>query len=106
LISNLLVDIQDPFALEVEAKVMIEAQALAVCAEQLTGHLIVISNEVGLGLVPPHPLGRAYRDLLGQVNQMLAHKADEVYLLVAGIPLAIKGSRPDRGGSPFGRANT
>ena len=105
LISNLLVDIQDPFALEVEAKVMIEAQALAVCAEQLTGDLIVISNEVGQGLVPPYPLGRAYRDLLGQVNQMLAHKADEVYLLVAGIPLAIKGSRPDRGGSPFRRAN-
>lgn len=53
-------------------------------------HLIVVSNELGLGLVPPNPLGRAYRDLLGWANQRLAARADEVYFLVAGLPLDLK----------------
>jgi adenosylcobinamide kinase/adenosylcobinamide-phosphate guanylyltransferase len=82
---------QDPFAPEIEAGVAAEVQELAACAERLAGDLIVVSNEVGMGLVPPYPLGRAYRDLLGQANRVLAQKADEVYLLVAGIPLVIKG---------------
>jgi adenosylcobinamide kinase / adenosylcobinamide-phosphate guanylyltransferase len=51
---------------------------------------IVISNEVGLGLVPPSPLGREYRDALGRINQRLATQADEVLFLVAGLPLRIK----------------
>jgi len=51
---------------------------------------IVISNEVGLGLVPPYPLGRMYRDLLGRVNQQLAAHADEVLWMVAGIPVPIQ----------------
>jgi adenosylcobinamide kinase/adenosylcobinamide-phosphate guanylyltransferase len=50
---------------------------------------IVVSNEVGLGLVPPYPLGRIYRDLLGMANQHLAAAADEVYMLMAGIPVPI-----------------
>jgi adenosylcobinamide kinase/adenosylcobinamide-phosphate guanylyltransferase len=91
LVANRLGSAEDPFAPEVEAGVADEVQQLAACAERLAGDLIVVSNEVGMGLVPPYPLGRAYRDLLGQANQALAQKADEVYLLVAGIPLAIKG---------------
>lgn len=51
---------------------------------------IVVSNEVGLGLVPETPLGRTFRDLLGRVNQQFAEAADEVYLLVAGLPLRLK----------------
>lgn len=50
---------------------------------------IIVSNEVGLGLVPPYPLGRLYRDLLGKANQQLAAVADEVYWMVAGIPVPI-----------------
>jgi adenosylcobinamide kinase/adenosylcobinamide-phosphate guanylyltransferase len=50
---------------------------------------IIVSNEVGLGLVPPYPLGRIYRDLLGMANQRIAAAADEVYMLVAGIPVPI-----------------
>lgn len=50
---------------------------------------IVISNEVGQGLVPPYQLGRVYRDLLGMANQRLASVADEVYWMVAGIPVPI-----------------
>ena len=51
---------------------------------------LFVSNEVGLGLVPDHPLGREFRDLLGIVNQQVASAADEVYLLVAGLPVQIK----------------
>jgi adenosylcobinamide kinase / adenosylcobinamide-phosphate guanylyltransferase len=50
---------------------------------------IVVSNEVGLGLVPPYPLGRIYRDLLGRANQELAAVANEVFWMVAGIPVPI-----------------
>jgi adenosylcobinamide kinase / adenosylcobinamide-phosphate guanylyltransferase len=52
--------------------------------------VICVSNEVGLGLVPDNPLGRTFRDLLGRVNQQFAEAADEVYLLVAGLPLRLK----------------
>ena len=51
---------------------------------------ILISNEVGLGLVPPYPLGRIYRDALGRANQRLAAVADEVLFMVAGLPMKIK----------------
>jgi len=51
---------------------------------------IVISNEVGMGLVPPYPLGRIYRDALGRANQKIAAAADRVLLLVAGIPWELK----------------
>lgn len=51
---------------------------------------IIISNEVGLGLVPPYQMGRVYRDLLGWTNQRLAKEADEVFFMVAGIPMVVK----------------
>lgn len=54
---------------------------------------IVVSNEVGLGVVPPTALGRAYRDALGRANQLVAAAADDVRLLVAGIELSLKSSR-------------
>ena len=54
-------------------------------------HFLVVSNEIGLGLVPDTPLGRDYRDLLGTVNQRLAKACNEVVLMTAGIPLKVKG---------------
>ena len=51
---------------------------------------ILVSNEVGSSLVPDNVLGRQYRDVLGRANQLLAGAADEVYLMVAGIPLKVK----------------
>jgi adenosylcobinamide kinase/adenosylcobinamide-phosphate guanylyltransferase len=51
---------------------------------------IVVSNEVGMGLVPPYPLGRLYRDLLGRANQRLAAQADQVVFMIAGIPMTLK----------------
>ena len=52
---------------------------------------IVISNEVGLGVVPAYQMGRAYRDILGWANQLLAREANDVLWMVAGIPMIIKG---------------
>ena len=52
---------------------------------------IIISNEIGLGLVPPYQMGRVYRDGLGWVNQRLAREAEKVILMVAGIPMVVKG---------------
>jgi adenosylcobinamide kinase/adenosylcobinamide-phosphate guanylyltransferase len=63
--------------------------AVVQCAE--TGKtLMVVSNEVGLGIVPAYPLGRVYRDTLGYINQLLAQVADRVYLMVAGMAVDIK----------------
>jgi adenosylcobinamide kinase / adenosylcobinamide-phosphate guanylyltransferase len=52
--------------------------------------LLAISNEVGLGIVPPYALGRVYRDTLGYINQRMASAAERVYLLVAGIAVDVK----------------
>ena len=52
--------------------------------------LILVSNEVGLGLVPPYPLGRHYRDILGTVNRTVAQHADSVVLMIAGLPLDVR----------------
>jgi adenosylcobinamide kinase / adenosylcobinamide-phosphate guanylyltransferase len=52
--------------------------------------LIVVSNEVGSGIVPEYPLGRAFRDVLGRANQIVAAASSEAYLLVAGLSLRLK----------------
>ena len=51
---------------------------------------LIVSNEVGLGLVPPYQMGRVYRDVLGWANQRLAREAEKVIFMVAGIPTVIK----------------
>ncbi len=53
-------------------------------------HWIIVSNEVGMGVVPAYKLGRTYRDLLGRANQTVASKAGEVIFMIAGIPMTIK----------------
>jgi adenosylcobinamide kinase/adenosylcobinamide-phosphate guanylyltransferase len=53
--------------------------------------IIVVSNEVGLGIVPDNELARIYRDKLGFLNQRMAKRADHVYVLISGIPVKIKG---------------
>ena len=52
----------------------------------------LVSNEVGSGVVPPYPEGRMYRDLLGEINQGVASIADNVLLMIAGLPLVLKGT--------------
>lgn len=63
---------------------------LLVALRQRTGPAILVTNEVGMGLVPPYKLGRVFRDCLGRVNALVALQADEVYLCAAGIPLCLK----------------
>lgn len=67
-----------------------EVEALLQVSQTSPATWIVVSNEVGLGLVPDTPLGRIYRDLLGQANQTLAAHARAVYLLVAGLAVDVK----------------
>ena len=74
----------------IEEEVMAEINELVYCIEQSDARFIIVSNEVGLGLVPADKVSRLYRDLLGKVNQVLAQHADQVYLMVAGVPVAIK----------------
>jgi adenosylcobinamide kinase/adenosylcobinamide-phosphate guanylyltransferase len=73
-----------------EAGIRRATDALLTAYRETGADLILVSNEVGLGLVPAYPLGRAYRDVLGKANQRLAAVADRVYLLVAGLPLDVK----------------
>jgi adenosylcobinamide kinase/adenosylcobinamide-phosphate guanylyltransferase len=80
----------DPFDLQIEIDVVAEVEALVRYVQELDVQLLVVSNEVGLGVVPPYELGRAYRDILGRANQILARYAEEVLLLVAGIPMRVK----------------
>jgi adenosylcobinamide kinase/adenosylcobinamide-phosphate guanylyltransferase len=74
----------------IEQEVMAEINELIEYMNQVIANFIIVSNEVGLGLVPPNSMGRLYRDLLGKVNQILAQQCNEVYLMVAGLPFPIK----------------
>jgi len=64
-----------------------EIGELVRCMEKVDVTFIIVSNEVGWGVVPATRVGRLYRDLLGKANQVLARCVDEVYLVVAGLPL-------------------
>ncbi len=55
-----------------------------------TCDIILVTNEVGLGIIPDNPMTRRYRDLLGKLNQRIAAVADHVMLLVSGLPLTLK----------------
>jgi adenosylcobinamide kinase/adenosylcobinamide-phosphate guanylyltransferase len=67
-----------------------EIEGLVHCIKNSSADFIVVTNEVGLGLVPDNKLGRVYRDVLGKANQVLAGVADEVYFMVSGLPVRVK----------------
>lgn len=73
-----------------EQEVTREIGGLIDCFKRLDAVFIVVTNEIGLGLVPANPIDRLYRDLLGKANHLLAEQVDEVYLMVAGLPVRIK----------------
>jgi len=75
----------------IEDRLALEIKELVECINATNASFIVVSNEVGMGLVPENRLGRLYRDLLGMANQELALHADEFYLMVAGVAIRVKG---------------
>jgi adenosyl cobinamide kinase/adenosyl cobinamide phosphate guanylyltransferase len=103
LVSNILLDAvaEHGEGLELEGaasrEVATEVDALLGWWEESGSDLIAVSNEIGWGVVPPHRLGRVYRDLLGSANQRLAARSTEATLLVAGIPISLKkpGGEPE-----------
>jgi adenosylcobinamide kinase / adenosylcobinamide-phosphate guanylyltransferase len=86
LASNLLLAHENDPAPAVER----EIAAILTAARDRDLTLIVVTNEVGLGIVPSYPLGRVYRDVLGHANQQIAAAAAEVYLVICGIPVELK----------------
>lgn len=94
LVSNLLMRVSDDAGNldETQAAALVEKEtdSLLQAINMLPNEWIIVSNEVGMGLVPPYPLGRVYRDLLGWANQRLAARADRVVLMLAGIPMVLK----------------
>jgi adenosylcobinamide kinase / adenosylcobinamide-phosphate guanylyltransferase len=98
-ISNLMWEFSEEPAAEQNRMILSEVNnlvgAVRLRAEYLTGagtagEVIIVSNEVGSGLVPEHPVARAFRDLQGFANQRLAQAADNVVFIVAGLPLRLK----------------
>ena len=75
---------------DIEAKLLIQWEKILVAAKHSSSHLIVVTNEVGLGIVPENSFSRWFRDVLGHVNQILGKEADKAYLVIAGIPMKIK----------------
>jgi adenosylcobinamide kinase / adenosylcobinamide-phosphate guanylyltransferase len=96
LVSNLLLAVstgtdEDLTVDEEAATALVETEItqLLDTVRAIPAEWILVSNEVGLGLVPPYPLGRVYRDLLGRANQRCASQADQVIFMIAGIPMRL-----------------
>ncbi len=77
--------------LDAEADEHIAIEALCSALKSPPCSIVLVSNEVGSGVVPAYPSGRRFRDLLGEINQSVAREASNVLLLVAGLPLVLKG---------------
>ena len=75
---------------ESEARILEQVQALAGVLERRAFHAVIVTNEVGMGVVPETSLGRAFRDVAGRAHQRLAGVADEVYLAILGSVLRIR----------------
>jgi len=84
-LTNLLLQSGEP------ARVLEEVTALTRQIPLLRTPLILVSNEVGMGIVPENALARTFRDLAGEANEILARAADEVYVTISGLPLKLKG---------------
>jgi len=77
---------------EAEADIDMEIARLEKALASMTAPVVLVANEVGSGIVPDYPLGRRFRDLQGILNQRMAALADRVVLMVAGLPLPVKGA--------------
>ncbi len=75
---------------DIEKEIIEEIKKIITTAQSKDLNLIIVSNEVGQGVVPNNELGRLFRDIAGRANQFTADKVDKVFLTVAGFPLDIK----------------
>jgi len=75
-----------------DLKIIDETEKLIDTIKQSPASFILVSNEVGMGIVPADPLSRRYRDLLGTMNQRIAEALDTVIFMVSGIPIFLKGN--------------
>ncbi|HUI45875.1 MAG TPA: bifunctional adenosylcobinamide kinase/adenosylcobinamide-phosphate guanylyltransferase [Nitrospirota bacterium] len=73
-----------------DGTVNLRSEELVKAAKNFSGTCIIVSNEVGLGIVPDNPLARKFRDFAGMLNQKVAQNADEVYFTASGIPVRLK----------------
>ena len=71
-------------------QILVRLKELLDVSRAVPGHVVMVSNELGLGLVPGDPNSRQFRTLAGQVNQRVAESADEVYFVVSGLPVRLK----------------
>lgn len=67
-----------------------EAKNIITCLKTVKAISVIVSNELGLGIVPENKLARSFRDIAGRVNQIVADKADKVYFMISGIPMKVK----------------
>ncbi len=88
LLSNLMLEDK---SLDETGRILGRMEDLVKASRSFKGTVIVVSNEVGMGIVPENELARKFRDLAGRANQIIADAADEVYLCVSGIPVKLKG---------------
>ncbi len=88
LLSNLMLEDK---SLDETGRTLGKMEDLVKASRSFKGTVIVVSNEVGMGIVPENELARKFRDLAGRANQIIADAADEVYLCVSGIPVKLKG---------------
>ncbi|KUO78190.1 MAG: adenosylcobinamide kinase/adenosylcobinamide phosphate guanyltransferase [Desulfosporosinus sp. BRH_c37] len=91
-LTNLLLAGHDLSNGELEPQILTIVKDVARLAQEIKPQVFFVTNEVGQGIVPENPLARAYRDLAGRSNQILAHSAEQVYMVVAGLPMEIKHS--------------
>ncbi len=93
-VSNLLLDMEE--GSDIEQQIAAEAERLLGVYETSNAEWVVVTNEVGQGVVPPTVLGRAFQDALGRVNQLFAARADRVYQMTAGLAVDLKaiGAKP------------
>ena len=88
-LSNLLL-LYENLGEETEIRILDDVQRLATTLRGMTTPVIIVSNEVGMGIVPENKLARMFRDIAGQANQIIAAAADEAWLVASGIPLKLK----------------
>jgi len=98
MVTNLLFDMpeiqQEDFSRKsiekAEGIIMEEAASLAAGIASSNATVVMVTNELGSGIVPEYPIARVFRDIAGRVNQYLAARSDEAYLVVCGLPMRLK----------------